>query len=99
MKFNELLNAFHQAQHNLMVYMVEEIKKVAINPIIFYDNDIFVSIDSSDYDEYEDMTFVNSVYVEDDIVWVSANLDYKFEDLKISEQICIFNEIKDIINL
>lgn len=99
MKFNELLNAFHQAQHNLMVYMVEEIKKVAINPIIFYDNDIFVSIDSSDYDEYEDMTFVNSVYVEDDIVWVSANLDYKFEDLKISEQICIFNEIKNNINL
>ena len=99
MKFNELLNAFHQAQHNLMAYMVEEIKKVAINPIIFYDNDIFVSIDSSDYDEYEDMTFVNSVYVEDDIVWVSANLDYKFEDLKISEQICIFNEIKNNINL
>lgn len=99
MKFNELLNAFHQAQHNLMVYMVEEIKKVAINPIIFYDNDIFVSIDSSEYDEYEDMTFVNSVYVEDDIVWVSANLEYKFEDLKISEQICIFNEIKNIINL
>ena len=99
MKFNELLNAFHQAQHNLMVYMNEEIKKIAINPIIFYDNDIFVSIDSSDYDEYEEMTFVNSVYVEDDIVWVSANLDYKFEDLKISEQICIFNEIKNIINL
>jgi hypothetical protein len=99
MKFNELLNAFHQAQHNLMVYMVEEIKKVAINPIIFYDNDIFVSIDSSEYDEYDEMTFVNSVYVEDDIVWVSANLDYKFEDLKISEQICIFNEIKNIIIL
>lgn len=99
MKFNELLNAFHQAQHNLMVYMIEEIKKAAINPIIFYDNDIFVSIDSSDYDEYEEMTFVNSVYVEDDVVWVSANLDYKFEDLKISEQICIFNEIKNNINL
>lgn len=99
MKFNELLNAFHQAQHNLMTYMVEEIKKVAINPIIFYDNDIFISIDSSDYDEYDEMIFVNSVYVEDDIVWVSANLDYKFEDLKISEQICIFNEIKNNINL
>ena len=99
MKFNELLNAFHQAQHNLMVYMIEEIKKVAINPIVFYDNDVFVSIDSSEYDEYEDMIFVNSVYVEDDIVWVSANLEYKFEDLKISEQICIFNEIKNIINL
>jgi hypothetical protein len=99
MKFNELLNAFHQAQHNLMVYMVEEIKKVAINPIIFYDNDIFVSIDSSDYDEFEEINFVRSVYVEDDVVWVSANLEYNFEDLKISEQICIFNEIKNNINL
>lgn len=99
MKFNELLNAFNQAQHNLMAYMNEEIKKIAINPITFYDNDIFVSIDSSDYDEYEEMDFVRSVYVEDDIVWVSANLEYKFEDLKISEQICIFNEIKNNINL
>lgn len=99
MKFNELLNAFHQAQHNLMVYMVEEIKKIAINPIIFHDNDIFVSIDSSDYDEYEEINFVRSVYVEDDVVWVSANLEYNFEDLKISEQICIFNEIKNNINL
>jgi hypothetical protein len=99
MKFNELLNAFHQAQHNLMVYMVEEIKKVAINPIIFYDNDIFVSIDSSDYDEFEEINFVRSVYVEDDVVWVSANLEYNFEDLKISEQICIFNGIKNNINL
>lgn len=99
MKFNELLNAVHQAQHNLMVYMVEEIKKIAINPINFYDNDIFVSIDSSDYDEYEEMDFVRSVYVEDDVVWVSSSFENKFEDLKISEQICIFNEIKNIINL
>ena len=39
--------------------MNEEIKKIAINPITFYDNDIFVSIDSSDYDEYEEMDFVH----------------------------------------
>lgn len=98
MKFNELLDAYYQARQNLTDFMVDEIKNKVTDSITFYDDDIFVSVDSNEFSEYEDMTFVYSVYVEDGVVLVDTScFQRKFEDLHLSEQIAIFGEIKNIV--
>ena len=98
MKFETLLNEFHSAQNKLTTFMVEELTKILNEKgaCIFYDNDIFIAVDSKDSSEYEEMDFVQSVYIEDNVVWIDTFCEEKeFEDLHISEQIAIFTEIKN----
>jgi hypothetical protein len=100
MEFSKLYNEYILSRNKLSKFMSNKITEIlkTTDVFIFYDNDIFVAVDSKDSSEYEEMDFVQSVYLEDDIIWVDTNCENReFTDLHLSEQIAIFNEITNKI--
>ena len=102
MKFDELLDNFYKAEKELSEYMVNEVKDILNHnggSCEFLEKDSFVSINSTDNSEYEEIDLVLSLWLDNEEIYVTTIYSQVgFTDLTINEQIAIRGELKNLVS-
>lgn len=95
--FDKLFDKFTKASNEISKFMEEDLVSILSQHNNMFElelNDVFVSLQNADYAEFDELDLVQTIYIEDNILWVGSCVDNKFNDLSISEQLAVYTEVK-----
>lgn len=90
-QFNDLLKEYYSVRNELTDCMVTDLINEITDVVDWTDEEDKITIDSNEFNEYDELNFVEKIYIENSKVYVGTTFyDYEFTELALYEQILIF---------